>query len=110
MMYNLTVFQKSYFLTNFKASEKWPYVRKSCPRVGRWQKAVFESLETIFSEHFKKSICTPCQGFAFGNRTKNELVVLYFQKERSILLSCKTDVMGKPRKTSCKIYKGFAQQ
>ena len=43
--------------------------KKSCPKVSRWQKAVFESLETKI---FKKSICTPtpCQGFADGNPTK----------------------------------------
>ena len=56
MMNNLPKFQKSYFLTNFKVSEKGSYVRgaikKSCPRVRRWEKVVFESLETIILENF----------------------------------------------------------
>ena len=51
-------------------------LQKSYPRVRRWQKAVFESLEIIFSENQKKKkkknfIFAPCQGFADANRTIN---------------------------------------
>ena len=35
MMYNLTIVQKSYFLTNFKISEKWPYVRGAIKKVAQ---------------------------------------------------------------------------
>ena len=114
MMYNLTIFQKSYFWINFKVSEKWSYVRGTTKKVSQGLgsgKKQFSSLQKLYFQNiFKKFICTPCQGFADGNRTKNEVVVLYFPKERSVLLACKTDAMGKPRKTSCKIYKRFAQQ
>ena len=35
MMYNLTIFQKSYFLTNFKVSLKWPHVRGAIKKVAQ---------------------------------------------------------------------------
>ena len=50
-------------------------IQKSYPRIRRWQKAVFESLELYFQKIKKKKkknfICAPCQGFADANRTIN---------------------------------------
>ena len=56
-MYNLTIFQKSYFLTNFKVSEKWLYVlgalKKVCQGFGGVRKQFRVSKNDIFRKFLK---------------------------------------------------------
>ena len=46
----------------------------------------------------------------FFHMHSNKFVVLYFPKQRLLLLACKRDDLRKPRRTSCKIYKHVVQR
>ena len=60
MMYSMTLFQKYFLLKKFWVREKSSIVgeriKKSCTRIGKWLKTVFDSSLYIFSGNQKKKI------------------------------------------------------